>query len=150
MNSHIHNFSVYVGKQELVCAPLLHYFFGHVWLDGYNINAKPELDFEGLRYYLRLQAENKRLVVRGLFGYFTPKEQIENLQKLRDFLLENPNIHIVASTNSPIILDECHYDEVTVVTNSGEAKLLTSHPHWDKWKDHLLPGEFWQLIGEEW
>ena len=27
---------------------------------------------------------------------------------------------------------------------------LTAHPDYDRWKDVMLPGEFWSTVGEKW
>jgi len=29
-------------------------------------------------------------------------------------------------------------------------KSLRDHPDFERWKDEMMPGEFWSMVGEDW
>lgn len=65
-----------------------------------------------------------------------------------------PGTQIVATTHSPYLVDHFNYDEirVTSILPDGSATIasLDEHPDIDRWKDAMLPGEFWSSTGEKW
>jgi predicted ATPase len=83
-----------------------------------------------------------------------PKAQKELITLLRGLLDTNSDLHIVATTHSPYMLDCMGVNEVrmTVLNDDGATVCapLTRHPKYPKWKDEMTPGEMWSLFGEKW
>jgi predicted ATPase len=83
-----------------------------------------------------------------------PKAVHDLVKTLRELQKVNPKLQIVATSHSPYVLDELEPHEVRVVTRDAEhgtiVGRLTDHPNFEKWKDAMLPGEFWSHIGEDW
>lgn len=73
------------------------------------------------------------------------------LRKIADRV---PGLQIVATTHSPYLVDHFRYDEIrmTSLLPNGSATIarLDQHPDFDRWKDEMLPGEFWSTTGEKW
>lgn len=55
-----------------------------------------------------------------------------------------------AFTNHPYLVDLYKGDEVVVVSKKGGRKLLSEHPNYEKWKNKMMSGEFWSVVGETW
>jgi predicted ATPase len=83
-----------------------------------------------------------------------PKAVHDLVKTLRELQKVNPKLQIVATSHSPYVLDELEPQEVRVVTRDSELGTrvgrLTDHPNFEKWKDAMLPGEFWSHVGEDW
>jgi predicted ATPase len=83
-----------------------------------------------------------------------PKAVHDLVKTLRELQKVNPKLQIVATSHSPYVLDELEPTEVRVVTRDAEKGTivgrLTDHPNFEKWKDAMLPGEFWSHVGEDW
>jgi predicted ATPase len=83
-----------------------------------------------------------------------PKAVHDLVKTLRELQKVNPKLQIVATSHSPYVLDELEPHEVRVVTRDAERGTivgrLTDHPNFEKWKDAMLPGEFWSHVGEDW
>jgi predicted ATPase len=83
-----------------------------------------------------------------------PKAVHDLVKTLRELQKVNPKLQIVATSHSPYVLDELEPQEVRVVTRDAEKGTivgrLTDHPNFEKWKDAMLPGEFWSHVGEDW
>ncbi len=83
-----------------------------------------------------------------------PKAVHDLVKTLRELQKVNPKLQIVATSHSPYVLDELEPQEVRVVTRDAELGTivgrLTDHPNFEKWKDAMLPGEFWSHVGEDW
>ena len=83
-----------------------------------------------------------------------PKAMGDLVGVLRQLLTANPGTQIIATTHSPYLIDHLTPQEVrlTTVREDGTTVCgsLTEHPDFDKWKDVMLPGEFWSTMGEQW
>jgi predicted ATPase len=83
-----------------------------------------------------------------------PKAVHDLVKTLRELQKVNPKLQIVATSHSPYVLDELEPHEVRVVTRDADKGTivgrLTDHPNFEKWKDAMLPGEFWSHVGEDW
>ncbi len=83
-----------------------------------------------------------------------PKAVHDLVKTLRELQKVNPKLQIVATSHSPYVLDELEPHEVRVVTRDAEQGTivgrLSDHPNFEKWKDAMLPGEFWSHVGEDW
>jgi energy-coupling factor transporter ATP-binding protein EcfA2 len=83
-----------------------------------------------------------------------PRAQEQLMVFLRRFLDQNPGTQIVATTHSPLLLNQVKAQEVRLTTLKADGAVacgrLDEHPEFDEWKDAMAPGEFWSLIGEGW
>ncbi|HNN53069.1 MAG TPA: AAA family ATPase, partial [Pseudomonadota bacterium] len=83
-----------------------------------------------------------------------PKAQRELVGILRRLIEQNPSYQIIATSHSPYLLDCLKPDEVRLVTSGADGATLcgklSEHPDFERWKDHMLPGEMWSTVGEEW
>jgi len=96
----------------------------------------------------------KTLLIDDLDLRLHPKAQYELVTLLKKFLIEFPDLQIIATSHSPYILDKLESNEVRV-TGLGEDGSVTvarldEHPSFEKWKNSMSPGEFWSHTGEEW
>ena len=83
-----------------------------------------------------------------------PKAVHDLVKTLRELQKINPKLQIIATSHSPYVLDELEPHEVRVVTRDSDLGTvvgkLSDHPNFEKWKDAMLPGEFWSHVGEDW
>jgi predicted ATPase len=83
-----------------------------------------------------------------------PKAQMELLRVLRELMVEIPDLQIIATSHSPYVLSEVPVDAVRVMAlrddGSAVCARLDEHRDYDKWKEHMTPGEFWSHTGEDW
>jgi hypothetical protein len=83
-----------------------------------------------------------------------PRAQRKIVPLARKVLEENQDLQIIATTQSPYIVNELQPKEVRVTWASDEGVTkcvrLDSHPEFERWKDELWPGEFWSIVGEQW
>lgn len=74
--------------------------------------------------------------------------------QLRAVQAQRPGLQILATTHSPYLIDQFKAEEVrlTALRPDGSAVIgsLPDHPEFPRWKDAMLPGEFWSTIGEKW
>ncbi len=81
-----------------------------------------------------------------------PKAMSSFLQQLRG--LQDSQLQIVATSHSPYLIDCVEAGEVllTAVDEKGDAivRPLIDHPEYERWKGHMLAGEFWSSVGEDW
>jgi predicted ATPase len=89
-------------------------------------------------------------IERGLH----PRAMGELIGQLRKLQEQNPDLQIVATTHSPLLVDYLKPEEVllTALNDDGSATVapLTEHPDFERWKDVMEPGEFWSTVGEKW
>lgn len=89
-------------------------------------------------------------VERGLH----PRALGDLILQLRRLQAERPELQIVASSHSPLLLDYLKPEEVllTALNLDGSASVapLTAHPDFERWRDVMEPGEFWSTVGEKW
>lgn len=94
------------------------------------------------------------LLVDDLDRGLHPKAQREMVAALRKLIEQKPNLQIIATSHSPYLLDCLKPEEVcmTALAEDGSALCgsLTEHPDFPRWKDVMLPGEFWSSVGEDW
>jgi predicted ATPase len=83
-----------------------------------------------------------------------PKAQGELVRLMRALLGTDDHLQIVATTQSPYLLDHLRPGEVRLTTlredGSASCASLTEHPDFGRWKDEMTPGEMWSLFGEKW
>lgn len=89
-------------------------------------------------------------IERGLH----PRAMGELIGQLRRLQGERPDLQIVATSHSPLLVDFLKPEEVllTALNPDGSASVapLTDHPDFERWKDVMEPGEFWSTVGEKW
>jgi energy-coupling factor transporter ATP-binding protein EcfA2 len=94
------------------------------------------------------------LLIDDLERGLHPKAVHDLVKTLRKLQEVNPKLQIVATSHSPYVLDELQPQEIRVVTRDPEEGTivghLSDHPNFEKWKDAMLPGEFWSRVGEDW
>jgi predicted ATPase len=83
-----------------------------------------------------------------------PAAQGKLIEILRKIQERDPELHIIATSHSPFILNYLDPKEVrmTFLAENGFARCekLTAHPEFERWKDLMSPGEFWSTMGESW
>jgi predicted ATPase len=83
-----------------------------------------------------------------------PLAQKSLLESLAKIMERFPDIQVLASTHSPYLLDSLQPEQIRLMTigpdGYSSCGRLTDHPHFDKWKDEMAPGELWSLFGEKW
>lgn len=76
------------------------------------------------------------------------------IRVLRSFLDVHPEMQIVATTHSPYLVDCVNPGEVRLTTTRENGTVvvgtLLDHPEYARWKETMLPGEFWSMVGEKW
>jgi predicted ATPase len=99
--------------------------------------------------------ENEAIVLiddieRGLH----PKAIHDLIKTLKELQRINTDLQIIATSHSPYLLDELEPHEIRVVTRDAEhgaiVGKLSDHPNFERWKETMLPGEFWSHVGEDW
>jgi predicted ATPase len=115
---------------------------------------------EGTLYALglitALTADNRprHLLIDDIDKGLHPSAQAEVIKILRAFLVEDPELQIIATTHSPYLLDCFEADEVRVMTLADDGfarcRSLTDHPNFAKWEGALAAGEMWASVGESW
>lgn len=94
------------------------------------------------------------LLIDDLDRGLHPNAQRELLSAMRKLLEKRSGLQIVATSHSPYLLDCLKPEEVcmTALDEDGSALCgaLTEHPDFPRWKDTMLPGEFWSSVGEDW
>jgi predicted ATPase len=83
-----------------------------------------------------------------------PKAQREFCKFLQRFLEEHPEVQVVATTHSPYLIDVMKPHQVRLTARQDDGSIacaaLHEHPKFEQWKEAMLPGEFWSMVGEEW
>jgi len=83
-----------------------------------------------------------------------PKAIVDLIAQLRRILVENPDLQIIATTHSPYLIDNFEGDEIRLTTMSPTAGVvcgrLSDHPDFARWRETMLAGEFWSMVGERW
>lgn len=76
------------------------------------------------------------------------------VDQLRKIMSAKLGLQVVATTHSPYLLDhlEPHEIRLMCLDDAGHAVIgsLTEHPEFERWKDEMMPGEFWSTVGEGW
>ncbi len=83
-----------------------------------------------------------------------PRAQRTLLEVLNRIMASHPDLQIVATAHSPLLLDALDPSQVRLVTSGDEGHSvfgrLSDHPDFAKWKDEMSSGELWSLFGEQW
>lgn len=94
------------------------------------------------------------ILIDGIDNGLHPNTQEKIIKKISNIMIENANLQIIATTYSPYLVDFMQWDEVLIsgIGKDGFSKIksITDHPDYAKWKDDMMPGEFWSMIGEDW
>ncbi len=83
-----------------------------------------------------------------------PKALKELVDQLRAIQEQFPTLQIVATTHSPYLLDLFEPAEIRLMCLNDEGHAvcgsIQEHPDFNRWKDEMMPGEFWSMVGEKW
>jgi predicted ATPase len=83
-----------------------------------------------------------------------PRAQEKLSNEIRAFMSQCPDLQIVATSHSPLLLDHLTHDEVRItnINDDGTVTIgrLDEHAKFSRWKDEMTPGEFWSMVGEKW
>lgn len=109
----------------------------------------------GLISALHIESSAKILLLDNLDQGLHPTAQGDLVQNLRKILELRPELQIVATTQSPYLVDYCAADEVIVAAYDQDKgtpvyKKMIEHPEYEAAKDVLKLGEFWSFAGEQW
>lgn len=109
----------------------------------------------GLMTILHSNQSPTLLLLDNLDQGLHPTAQGDLVQNLRKILELRPDLQIVATTQSPYLVDYCAADEVIVAAYDQDKgtpvyKKMIEHPEYEAAKDVLKLGEFWSFAGEQW
>lgn len=94
------------------------------------------------------------LLVDELDHGLHPKAQAELISVFRKLVDTNPDLQIVGTTHSLYILHQLEVNQIRLMNilpdGSATCGRLDKHPDYERWKDHMTPGEFWSHVGEDW
>ncbi|MBM4366076.1 MAG: AAA family ATPase [Deltaproteobacteria bacterium] len=80
--------------------------------------------------------------------------QHEIIAAIRRVMEVRPELQVICTTHSPILLDSFDISEVRVMALDGKGhtrvKPLSEHPTLDAWRSGYTSGELWANLGEEW
>lgn len=80
--------------------------------------------------------------------------QYELVKAIRAVMAVRPELQVVCTTHSPVLLDSFEVSEVRVMAlgKDGHVRVrpLEEHPKLDKWREGYSAGELWANLGEEW
>ena len=84
----------------------------------------------------------------------SPRGMSAFVAQLNEILRADPQLQIVATSDSPLLLDHLQAEQVRVhaLLPDGSAAVagLHEHPDYATLREDLLPGEFWRELGDEW
>lgn len=80
--------------------------------------------------------------------------QIEMVDAIRRVMAQRPDLQVICTTHSPVLLDRFAIGEVRVMALDSQGytriKPLAQHPELDAWRAGMSTGELWANLGEEW
>ncbi len=80
--------------------------------------------------------------------------QYEIVEAIRRVMVARPELQVICTTHSPVLLDSFKPEEVRVMAldDSGHTLVskLTDHPSFEKYNKLLQTGELWATTGEDW
>lgn len=83
-----------------------------------------------------------------------PTAQLTLIDYLRTMLDDRPELSLILTTHSPLLLNKLAEDEVRVMAvgadGAAQVRSLTEAHDWKSWSDAMLPGDFWWYKGEAW
>lgn len=108
----------------------------------------------GLLTVLSTPNRPKLILLDNIDAGLHPRAGGELIGQLRKIMSNEPDLQIVVTTHSPYVLDHFQPQEIRLMTSddAGHAIIgsLTDHPQFERWKEEMLPGEFWSTVGEDW
>lgn len=88
-----------------------------------------------------------RQMREGFLSYIGTDSFFENLRcHPRDF----KQLDYLTFTNNTYLVDKYDYDDVYVVSKSGNVARLSAYSEYETWKSELSTAELWSIIGESW
>ncbi|MBI5863385.1 MAG: AAA family ATPase [Planctomycetes bacterium] len=76
------------------------------------------------------------------------------IELLRESVTKQAGVQIIATTHSPYLIDHLPMESVRLLSLDDNGNTLCGrlddHPEFPRWKDEMLPGEFWSMVGEDW
>jgi predicted ATPase len=108
----------------------------------------------GMLTILRSPSRPRLLLIDDLERGLHPGALGPFVAQIRRILELDPDLQIVATTHSPYLLDYMKFEEVRLTTTQKDGSVLCAglneHPEFEKWKESMLPGEFWSMVAEDW
>jgi predicted ATPase len=108
----------------------------------------------GLLTVLHGPNEGRLVLLDDIDRALHPRAQSDLVKQLRLLLQLHPDLQILATSHSPYLLDELGYQEILLTTLQDDGSALcaplTEHSDYPRWRDHMLPGEFWSMVAEDW
>lgn len=84
----------------------------------------------------------------------SPKGMGPFIEQLNAILALDPKLQIVATSDSPLLLDQMKAEEIRVHAAEPDGTIavagLHEHPDYEMLKGDLLPGELWRELGDAW
>jgi predicted ATPase len=141
------------ARRRLWAHTLEVYMDGVGWLPGDLLSEGTVLALTMLTI-LHSSSSPKLLLLDDLDRALHPTAQFEIVDRIRDVLVEDPDLQIVATAHAPYLLDRFEADDVCVLARDErghtQLKLLSQHPDHERFQGTLRPGEFWASVGEDW
>ena len=108
----------------------------------------------GLLTVLHGRSPPRFLLLDDIDRALHPRAQEDLVAQLRRILAARPELQIVATSHSPYLLDALRFEEVRLTTLRDDGSVacapLTDHSEYERWKDHVHPGELWTSAEETW
>jgi len=82
-----------------------------------------------------------------------PRAIANLVTEMRGLLELFPDLQIIATSNSPYLIDQLAPEEVRLMIADERRVMcagLADHPQIDRWKEIMRPGEIWSMVGEAW
>ncbi len=80
--------------------------------------------------------------------------QIALVEAIRRVMERRPNLQVVCTSHSPVLLDSFQPSEVRVMALDADGytrvRSLAEHPPLDGWREGMSTGELWANLGEGW
>jgi len=103
---------------------------------------------------LHSQNRPKLILIDELDHGLHPAAMGELVKQIKKILDTHPDVQIVATTHSPYLVDCLEPEEVRLLRllDDGQTAVasLIDHPDFQRWKETMMPGEFWSHVGEKW
>lgn len=108
----------------------------------------------GLMAALHQQHDVRTLLLDDVDRALHPRAQEALINVLAQLQQSRPDLQVIATTHSPILLDYVRAEEVIVLAldDAGHtiSARLSEHPEYERWRASTKPGEFWSFVGENW
>ncbi len=123
-----------------------------------NISARTASEgtllFLGLLTMLHGPIRPRILLMDDIEHGLHPLAQKTLLATLRRVMEDFPNLQVLGTAHSPLLLDQLQAKEVRLMTvgfyGCTICGKLTDHPQFARWKEEMAPGEMWSVFGEKW